>query len=65
MTHALIHANFQVQVQVHEGSGPLLLQWEMFSGAVGVVGPHGAGFTNMIVMKPPSVIVEVRICCDS
>jgi capsular polysaccharide biosynthesis protein len=37
-------------------------QWNLFASSMGVVGPHGAGLTNMMVMKPRSVVVEVSHC---
>ena len=48
-----------MHIRVHEGNETLKAQWELFGRSMGVVGPHGAGLTNMLVMKSPSVIVEV------
>ncbi len=45
---------------MHDGNGPLRAQWDLFASAIGVIGPHGAGLTNIIVMKARSVVVEVR-----
>ena len=36
-------------------------QWDLFASSVGVIGPHGAGLANMIVMKAHSVVVEFLV----
>ena len=45
-------------VREHYGTGLLKDQWALFASSVGVIGPHGAGLANMIVMKAHSVVVE-------
>ena len=45
-------------VREHYGTGLLKDQWDLFASSVGVIGPHGAGLANMIVMKAHSVVVE-------
>ena len=48
-------------VREHYGAGLLKDQWDLIASSVGVIGPHGACLTNMIVMKVHSVVVEFLV----
>ena len=48
-------------VREHYGTGLLKDQWALFASSVGVIGPHGAGLANMIVIKAHSVVVEFLV----
>ena len=49
----------QTRVVEHTGKEPLMEQFGLFAAAMVAVGPHGAGFSNMVVMHPPAAIVEL------
>ena len=47
------------EVLEHTGSGGFADQMRVFAAGHGILGPHGAGLSNMVFMPPGSVAVEV------
>mmetsp|Transcript_17200 Transcript_17200/g.26611 ORF Transcript_17200/g.26611 Transcript_17200/m.26611 type:complete len:100 (+) Transcript_17200:1392-1691(+) len=45
-------------IAVHYGNETLRHQFELFVNSHLVIGPHGAGFTNLIVSPPGSLVLE-------
>ena len=50
-----------IQLKEHSGDLPLVEQLAMFASASVVIGPHGAGLSNMVAMKPDGVVVELQV----
>ena len=46
-------------VVVHTGAEPFADQLALFAAAEAVVGPHGAGMSNIVATPPPAAIVEL------
>lgn len=45
---------------VHDGSGTVRQQIELFKRAVAVVGPHGAGLANILFCEQTTAVIELR-----
>jgi capsular polysaccharide biosynthesis protein len=48
-------------VLVHTGKETLSEQWNMFKLAQAVAGPHGAAWSNVVAMRPRSVVLEFLV----
>ena len=42
-----------------QGEGRVLEQMRVFASARGVLGPHGAGFANLVFCAPRTAVVEI------
>ena len=54
-----VRALWKGEVLEHTGRGSFADQMRLFAVAHGILGPHGAGLSNMVFMPSGSVVVEV------
>ena len=52
-------ASKRLGIQIFKGEGSIEEQMHVFSAARAIVGPHGAGFANLVFASPYSSVVEI------
>jgi capsular polysaccharide biosynthesis protein len=58
MFKAIEHQHSDCELVVHTGKEPLKGQLELFRRATSIVGPHGAGLSNIFISRPDTGILE-------